>query len=98
MDFVYEQSCPDMYVRRKAGQTICPQCGTIFNNAAVPQRCNKCEFKLDGKFKKAEKPLDAKLLTINLASVRTNSVGVNVRTFVEIGVNKKVNSKLKMNV
>ena len=77
-------------MKRKPGQTICSQCNTSYNNAAVPQRCQVCDFTLNGKFVKIEKPLNAKLLTNNLASVRTHPTGANIRTFVDIGDSNKV--------
>ena len=88
-----EDECENLYRRRKPGQKECLQCGTFYNNAAIPEKCKVCDNYLGGKFKPKEEILDAKLLTNNLASVRMNEAGINVRTFVEIGEVKKVSKR-----
>ena len=72
-----------------SGQTVCNKCLKVFNNRAVPQHCDSCNHYLGGKFEKKETKIqDAKLITANLASVRTNQVGLATRTFVDVSLNK----------
>ena len=78
--------------RKKSGQTKCQNCQTSYNNKAIPRICSNksCNSFLGGKFvPKPPKP-GAFLITDNLASVRLNEKGTNVRTFVSIGQEKKV--------
>ena len=79
-----------LFKQKKSGQTVCPKCSAKYNNAVVPDNCNTCDHFLGGKYRPKEIDIDAKLLTSNLASIRVNLAGINVRTFVDIGESRKV--------
>ena len=74
------------------GQTVCPDCGKTFNNAAIPVVCNcgyqfpnsNCDISDNNK-----KPTtDAKIIYGGLVSVRKYPQGANLRIFVDITENK----------
>ena len=75
--------------RKKSGQRVC-DCGMCYNNAAIPKFCDGCGFHLGGSY---ERPLDIFTDAVviekkNVASVRLNRAGENVRTFVDLQQNK----------
>jgi hypothetical protein len=76
--------------RQKSGQTVCPKCFTVYNNRALPPKCDRgnCGAFLGGTYVRKTKPLDAKLITSTLASVRLNTSGVAVRVFVDLEESK----------
>ena len=76
--------------RKRSGQKIC-ECGKSFNNATIPKCCDKCGFQLGGSHEppKVDIFTDAKVIkNLNLASVRLNKAGENLRVFVDLEENK----------
>ena len=76
--------------RQKSGQTVCPKCLSVYNNRALPPKCDKekCGEFLGGTYVRKTKPLDAMMLTSTLASVRLNVTGVPLRVFVNVEESK----------
>ena len=75
--------------RKKTGQRQCV-CGKWFNNANTPKFCDVCGNLLGGSY---EAPLDIFTDAVvmqdkNIASVRLNKAGENLRTFVDLQQNK----------
>ena len=54
----------------------------------VPPNCNSCNYYLGGSYSPVVKPIDAKLLTLSVASVRKNPTGIPVRVLVNLQENK----------
>ena len=76
--------------RKRSGQKIC-ECGKSYNNATIPKLCNKCGIHLGGSYEppKVDIFTDAKVIeNVNLASVRLNKAGENLRVFVDLKQNK----------
>ena len=76
--------------RKKSGQTQCDSCSQTYNNRCIPKYCTSCSYHLGGTYQIEEKPLDAKMITKDLASVRTNVAGQNTRSFVTLEPQIKV--------
>ena len=78
--------------RKRSGHFTCSNCNAVYNNAHIPKLCTNtpCDQFLGGKYEPKVKQLDAKLLTEHLVSVRVREKGLNIRTFVQIGKDKKV--------
>jgi hypothetical protein len=74
--------------RQTSGQTSCKSCGTRYNNRAVPPICDVCKTRIGGTYVPKKKTPDPHLITSSLASVRTNTAGVPIRTFVDLSLQK----------
>ena len=71
-----------------SGKKVCSKCLKTYNNRAIPEFC-ECGKYLRGKFvPKEKKDTDPHLITVNIASVRTNVRGTPTRTFVNVSNNK----------
>ena len=75
--------------RKKSGGRTCT-CGKWFTNAKVPKFCDKCGQHLGGSY---EPPTDIFTDAVvieakQLASVRSNITGENLRIFVDLRANK----------
>ena len=88
---------PGELKRKKSGQKTCTKCKIQYNNAAIPEFCTNiisanetCRNYLGGKFKPTAAKIDAKMLTSNIASIRVNITGQNIRTFAKVGNEQKV--------
>ena len=75
---------------KKSGQSKCNNCSKVYNNRCIPKYCSSCYYHIGGTYKKHDKPVDAKMITDDLASVRTNIAGPNVRSFVSLRPKYKV--------
>ena len=82
--------------RRKSGQSTCKICDKSYNNASVPEYCSNeaCKLWLGGKFTPKLSQIKAFMITESLASVRIREKGLSIRTFVSIGLTKKVSPLL----